>query len=150
MPSLFVFWSFFSPKYFVLARLRVDLLRGPRLPRLFGFEGFILLKSSRFNNYLNAFLYEAGPSCIHLRVRTLLHGRRVSTLLHWAFEIALYWIICRDRTLLYGTASYSTLLHWRLGWDLINRRRRYIAFIQSLEFIVPSYWVAGVHILRQL
>ena len=77
-----MFWTFFSSKYFVLARLRVDLLRGPRFPRLFGFEGFILLKSSRFNNYLNAFCYEAGPSCTLLRVRNLLHGRRVSTLLH--------------------------------------------------------------------
>ena len=88
------------------------------LPHLFGFEGFILLKTSRFivKRDLLALTSELGLCCTE---------RRVSTLLHWAFEIALYWIIveiglcCTERWV-------STLLHWRLRWDLINRRRRYI------------------------
>ena len=36
VPSLFVFWKFFSSKYSLLARLRVDLLRGPRFPTYLG------------------------------------------------------------------------------------------------------------------
>ena len=76
VPSLFLFWKFFSWKYSLLALLRVDLFREPRFP------AYLSLRNSFYWNHLVSITIlmhfvvkrESGPSCTHLRVRTLLHG----------------------------------------------------------------------------